>query len=306
MKIDGRKWYREIKEARDGARGQTRYWVLGIMIVFGVAMFAMCSTARAEREVSISQNGTLLVKEVREVMRVPGVPKEIVDPKIADELVTGKREKYTVKKDVFGKATYTFGLPFFKKVTRYSDTVITYRQGAWLSELAQTRFERSDAEVLSVFWIWAPAILILLLSIGSTFVGTRSPFPGTRIKDLLIFYATMFVGTLAGTVIGGIIGVVDPVSGTVIGGLMGALAGGIAGGLGADYVSTSGMGLASGGFAGLYMGMIAGAFAGSQQYKIIFYFCIYLLVVEAISFCIARIFRFVIVFRRKQMKVYDA
>lgn len=228
--------------------------LLALLFVFIIGVIIL--PAQAEQVVSL-EKGTLVIKEVREVKRIPAVP-EGLSADLAYKLVTGEKKEGVIKDEEGEMRVAHFSYPLkVKKI--FSDRVISYSQGEWAKKTSPPRVEEKPDLALTFFWLWLPALGILIASIANSLLGI-----GTR--KLFVFYVSMLAGMLAG-------------------GLAGMFAGMFAGMI---------AGMLAGGFAGMFAGMlagmiIAGGLAGEQGYEVVRYYFVFLLAVEIVSFVLSRV-----------------
>lgn len=241
--------------------------VLSLIFVFG-------SLAQAQaKEIFSLENGDLVVYETREKKRIPGVPQG-VSADTAYQLASGKL-KETVVKDERGKKTYKFSYPVREKVV-FSDTLIKYDGRKWIQNKIP-RIEENLEWDLTIFWIWFPALGILIISLINIMAEIGS-------RKLLVFYSTVF-GSMLAALVGSLVGgaIIGSIGGLIAGVFAAVFAAGLAGGLAGVF--TGGLAVAS---AGGFTGLLADGLAGEGNYEIIIYL-IFLMCVCMISFAIAEI-----------------
>lgn len=250
-------------------------------------LLVICDSAHAEREVSWSKDrNTLIVREitVTKIDSIPDVP-TVLSKEVAESLYVGLIEKFIIK-DETGEKTSSFSLPCIKSETTYRDKEVTY-SNKWIIQDSTESVLRYDDYLLSFVWLWMPAFLITVISIVS--IVWRD-----NIKRVLIFYTSMLIAVILCALVGGITGSIQAglFVGILIGGVVGASSGGLATErppidpvMGSKRIDIGAM--IMGGGAGAFASMIAGSLASEQNYKIIEYYLLFLLGVEAISFVIS-------------------
>lgn len=232
-----------------------------ILLAMAAMLLFLASMALA-KEIAFLENGNLVISEVK--MIVPDVP-EGISAETAHKLVTGEIKEAVIR-DQAGKKTYVFSYPIMEEKV-FSDTVAAYSGGKWIQNpLPLARTEKSSNWLLTITWLWIPALGILTVSLLNAFFNISK-------RKLLVFYLAMFAGILAGMLVGTSAG--GP--GVFAGLLTGVFAGGFAG-----FFACGFAGLFVGGFAGGFAGMLTGGFAGLSAGG--FDYMIFLLAVEAVCF----------------------
>ena len=166
-------------------------------------------------------------------------------------------------------------------------------------------FGIADGYVVSVCWLWIPALLILLVS-------TANSSRGMSAKKNIAFYIAVFAGVFAGGLAGKFGGELAGVfAGTIVGAIAGVLAGGaaqaIATLIGYAYAEDTfvkltakvSTGALAGQFAGSVIGKAADMLPGTLShnlgmavaYERVEHYCIFLLVVMTLSFVIGKLVR---------------
>jgi len=251
-----------------------------LAMVFGLMLIVTVRTARSETETSLTKDRTLIVKEVKYIGRFPNVP-EGISPDTAYQLASGKQTKATVV-DENGSNEHSLALPWIKERTEYMDKAVTYEKGEWVVKYAPSRFKNEESKILSILWLWIPAVLIILIS-------AEGAFARIALKEFFTLYGLLIAGVGASAVVGGYVGAS---SGGMTGGMVGFLFGLICGGLaglfagGVIMEEDPGLSVVMGGFAGAFTAMISGAYAGAQEFKIVFHCFLFLIASEAVAFSI--------------------
>lgn len=257
--------------------------VLAIIAAVFAAMLitlAVSGTARAETETSFTKDRTLIAKEVRYIGRFPNVP-DGISPDTAFKIAKGKQAEATVI-DENGSNEHSFALPWIKTRTEYMDKVVTYENDEWLVKHAPSRFKQEESIFLSIFWLWIPAALIILISVEGAFAKVAP-------REFFAFYGLLLVGVLASALVGSVIGTSSGEFvgastgfgfGLLVGGIVGLFAGGVFMG------KEPGLSVGAGGIAGALLAMISGAYAGAQEFKIVWNCFLFLIASEAVAFCI--------------------
>ncbi|MGD0328138.1 MAG: hypothetical protein ABSB00_00270 [Minisyncoccia bacterium] len=229
------------------------------------AVFVVCNTARAEREVII-QNGTLIAKEITQVILAFNVPPGIPADE-AYKLFTGEKEKVLTTDKV--EQIPSFSFPLIKEKIMHVDRIVMYHNGAWFVSRTTEFNEPHDSYLFSILLLWMPVLLILITSIINLLSGAGA-------KKLSVFYAAIPISMLIGT----LFTESSNIGTSLISMLVGLLAGGLASGL---------TGFVAGGLTCGFVGEGARTFTIGQNDVV--YYLAFLLVAMAASFVIAQVIK---------------
>ncbi len=245
-----------------------------LVVVFLFVVFAIRPVEA--RGVASLENGNLVVSEVREIKRIPGVP-EGISAEDAYKLVTGELDKVTIKAKK-GKKTVIFGFPL-QRINEYQYRVISHGPKGW-NDSEVIRTETNTDDVLTFLWLIVPYLGILIVSLVSHLSGKKT-------RKLFVFYGSILVSILVGASIGLLF---NKIAGESLGGLAGLLAGALAGvfaGILAGELAGGLAGIFAGGLAGIFAGMSAGAVAGKQGYEVLIPYFVFLVAACAACLVIA-------------------
>ncbi|MFA6306733.1 MAG: hypothetical protein WCV70_04125 [Patescibacteria group bacterium] len=190
--------------------------ILAVLAVVFLSIVFVILPAEAKEEVSL-ENGTLIITEIKEIKRIPNVPKGL-SPEDADRLVKGSFGDKIVVKGKKEKTTFIFSFPVQVK-REYSDSAISYGPATGWSSSKIPRTEIKSDFILSNVLLMS-AIFILTVSI----INRLSI--GMKIRNLFLFYGCLLAIVIIETAIAAIdsfltsIGIV-----AVIGVFLGWLAG---------------------------------------------------------------------------------
>lgn len=139
-------------------------WVMFILFVAAMAMcivLAMPRKVHAERQAYL-KDGILTVWA--DVMKVDGIPKEITDPEIAFQLVSGQLKKARVESQ--GNITNHFSFPWAKTKTEHKGAIVEYT-GVWperhWSVTAVTSRFTEKIDVIGTFLIYYILFISLII-----------------------------------------------------------------------------------------------------------------------------------------------
>lgn len=248
--------------------------LIGMFVVALLMVVVLVTPKIAHAElVPTIENGVLIVRDIPVVTKVPGVPEELVNANLAYRLVKGEIDEVIIR-DEIGKSSYSFALPLIKGRVDYADKMVSYYHGKWSVNPAIGRFAKSSLVGLSILWLWIPALVIAVAII-------KSLLSGVKIKELSVPCLVMFAVVIVGTSVGALAG---SDAGAITGLVVGLFAGGI---VGVFLFGVLGMFL--GAIVGACMGMFSGGIAGSQNYEVVGYYCLFLLAVMILSFIISKL-----------------
>ncbi|MCX6787366.1 MAG: hypothetical protein NTY93_02480 [Candidatus Kaiserbacteria bacterium] len=243
-----------------------------------MAMFALCSTANAERVVSL-QNGVYTEKEVTTTIlkEISGVPKGLSADQVT-WLVHGNVKETRIR-DGAKRFNYFLTFPFIKTENAYKE--VKYQDGNWLVNPMTDRNTISVDYFLTIIFFWIVALSIATLNVLNRLFQIKT-------KKLVDFYVAMAAGIITGLITGGLTGwLTNATAGGTVGVIAGALIGTGAGVSSGDKAGGGNAGLAAGMLAGGFAGTGSGFFAGCQDYKNMMYYLVFLIAVAVISFGIA-------------------
>jgi len=172
----GRKEEEMRKEEKKKVNGFVKFLLFALTVGFLVAMLmsvmltAFPRKAHAERQTSL-KDGTLTVWA--DVMKVPGVPKEITDPEIAFKLYTGQLKEAVVTRQ--GETTYHLGFPWIKERTTYTENIVTCSDGKWFLGPAIPKSAESNLYLISCFMFFMLVMLILFFYVGQLIWNASRP-----------------------------------------------------------------------------------------------------------------------------------
>jgi len=139
--------------------------------------------------------------------------------------------------------------------------------------------------VITALWLCILSLLIMGVSIASVFSGKEA-------RRIFLFYVLLFVAVLASMFEGWFVGtLLDRFSGALASAAVSIFIGLLLGWTGGKFATN---GPVMGGISGALVGAFVGMFSGAQKWEIVLQFCIFLLVITAVSFGLARLMGFFI------------
>ena len=156
---------------------------------------------------------------------------------------------------------------------------MTYRSGEWFVSPAPSRSTEPTTEIFfTLFFLWLPAVLILVASVTNALYGTGA-------LNILPLYVTVPACILSGSM-GGMVSVATGLISGLIPLMILLMMHGV--GFFRDESKMRGeIGMSCGLLGVFIVGMFSGVFSEMQGYEFILSFCLFLLIVMAVSFCIS-------------------
>ncbi|MFA6503215.1 MAG: hypothetical protein WCT45_03105 [Candidatus Paceibacterota bacterium] len=241
--------------------------------LLAIIVLLLKSPAQAKEREAVLENGTLVVKETTEVLRVPDVPKDL-SADFALKLIAGEAKEVVIE-DKVGRAYFSIAFPSVEARHEYAgDRIVRYRDGAWAVEQLPPKSSHGTETSIAILWLWMPALLIVMVSITSS-------LSGANVYKLLAVYGAMLVTAYVSAYLG---------AATMVLGMILGVASGILASRDPDDPSRL-MGY-GGGLAGAFVGGHAG-FVVERSMKIpnveaVMPYLFFLLAVSVMSFIIAK------------------